>query len=59
RTPFSREISNGSMSDTYMALLLKQDGRWQVLEKALGPTDVAWYDWLAPYGLPEVLFTGQ
>ncbi|TGD41392.1 hypothetical protein EEB11_18735 [Pseudotabrizicola sediminis] len=59
RTPFAREISNGSMSDTYMALLLKQDGRWQILEKALGPTDVAWYNWLAPYGLPEVLFSGQ
>lgn len=58
-TPFANEIRKGVMSDVYMALLLKQGGTWRVVETALGPTDVAWYDWLAPYDLPESLFSGQ
>lgn len=57
RTPFAAEFRAGVMSDVYMALLFKQGGEWTLVESALGPTDVAWYDWLQAYGLPESLFS--
>lgn len=56
RTPFGRDIANGSMSDVAMVLMRRENGAWRAVEFAFGPTDVAWYDWLAPYGLPERLF---
>ena len=55
-TPYASEIADGVMSDVAMVLMLRTQRGWQVVNEAMGPTDVAWYDWLAPYGLPEVLF---
>jgi hypothetical protein len=56
RTPFGRDIANGFMSDVAMVLMRRDSGAWRPVEFAFGPTDVAWYDWVQSYGLPERLF---
>jgi hypothetical protein len=46
--------------DTVYAILQYRDGRWQVREYAVGPTDVAWTRWAQDYSAPEAIFpTGQ
>ncbi len=59
RTPFAREMALGAMSDVVMVLFAKVSGRWQVIEYALGPTDVQWLDWARKYGLAERLFSAR
>lgn len=56
-TPYADDIAKGVMSDTVMGLMQNIDGEWVMMILAFGPTDVAWYDWLDIYGLPEDLFT--
>ena len=31
-------------------------GRWNIVEYAIGPTDIAWADWGTNHNLPEALF---
>ncbi len=47
----------GLVSHAYAALLRRQGARWQVVEAAIGPTDVAWEGWAAKHGAPTSLFT--
>ncbi|MEZ5714890.1 MAG: hypothetical protein R3D85_06820 [Paracoccaceae bacterium] len=56
RTRFAHEYAGGMMSDIAMVLMLRQGGGWKVVDHVLGPTDVHWYGWLEPYGLPESFF---
>ncbi|MFP4327851.1 MAG: hypothetical protein ACLFQL_07565 [Paracoccaceae bacterium] len=56
RTRFAHEMAGGFMSDVVMVLLRNEAGRWTVVDHVLGPTDVAWYDWVAAHGLPEWFF---
>lgn len=37
---------------TTYALLKQENGTWTVLEHAIGPTDVAWFNWAADHGAP-------
>lgn len=46
----------GLVSRSYAALLRHDDGRWRVVEAAIGPTDAAWEGWAAKYGTPDKLF---
>ncbi|MFX0543260.1 hypothetical protein ACEWPM_016250 [Roseovarius sp. S4756] len=56
QTRFAREMAGGFMSDVVMVLLRKDFGGWGVLDYVLGPTDVAWYNWVDQHGLPERFF---
>lgn len=56
-TPFAREWQGDFMSDIVMVLLRRSDGRWQVIDHVVGPTDVYWVSWMEDYGLPPALFS--
>jgi hypothetical protein len=47
-----------AFSGLVLALLRRQDGRWTVVDTFIGPTDVAWYEWVKKYKLPETFFQG-
>jgi hypothetical protein len=56
RTNFARDWAADVMSDVVMVLMRNQSGQWHAVDWVVGPTDVAWYDWVTRYGLPERLF---
>ena len=56
RTRFAEDWAMDAMSDVIMVLLRRSGGGFQVVDHIIGPTDVAWYEWLDRYGLPEALF---
>lgn len=41
---------------TTYALLKFQTGNWHVIDKVIGPTDVAWEGWAQAYGAPRAIF---
>ena len=56
RTRFARQKAADMMSDVILALLTTDGQTWRVVEYALGPTDVAWEEWIDKHGLPRRLF---
>lgn len=46
----------GVVSKDYAALLRLANGRWTVVDYAIGPSDVAWEGWATEHGAPEALF---
>lgn len=56
RTRFADAFAADAMSDAVLALLRQEGGRWRVIEYALGPTDVAWEEWIPKYRLPRSFF---
>jgi hypothetical protein len=56
RTRFREAWQADMMSDLVLALLRQDGGRWRVIEYAIGPTDVAWEDWIKAHGAPRQLF---
>lgn len=58
QTPFRQDWLADTMSDVVMVLLNRVGSTWQVVDYIIGPTDVAWYEWIDRYGLPEALFRG-
>ena len=57
-TPLADAAQQGMVSRTYAALLPHDADGWQVVAKAIGPSDVAWEDWPKRYGAPARLFSG-
>jgi hypothetical protein len=55
-TPKAAAAAEGIVSPIYAALLRQRNGRWVVVECAIGPTDVAWEPWAERYGAPNNLF---
>lgn len=56
-TKYADDFAKDMMSNMVLALLrLGDDGRWQVAEYALGPTDATWEEWIPKYELPRALF---
>jgi tetratricopeptide (TPR) repeat protein len=55
-TRFAGPIASGSMSDSILALLKGAGQNWSVVEYALGPTDVAWEEWIDRHKLSRRLF---
>lgn len=61
KTRHAQRLEDGVLDgDTVYAILQHRDGRWQVQEYVVGPTDVAWAGWAQDYGAPEAIFlTGE
>jgi hypothetical protein len=60
QTRFREAYDHGAFSGLVLALLLRrQDGSWIAVGTFIGPTDVAWYDWVDTYKLPEAFFKGN
>jgi len=55
-TELADAAAHGAVSRAYAALLRRSDGRWTVVAKAIGPTDVAWAGWAREFGAPAELF---
>ncbi|MDP5281105.1 hypothetical protein Q9Q95_19425 [Sphingomonas sp. DG1-23] len=55
-TPLAGAAVQGFVSRTYAALLRRSAGGWEVVAKAIGPSDVAWEGWSKQYGAPAALF---
>lgn len=47
-TKYAREIA-GPKSKRYDGLLKQTDGKWSIVESAIGPTDVRWAGWKVKY----------
>jgi hypothetical protein len=59
KTSHAQRLADGALDgDTVFALLQYRDGRWQVREYAVAPTDVAWTGWAESYGAPDAIFVG-
>jgi len=58
KTKFREAYEADMFSGLILALLHKQSAGWQVIEIAIGPTDVAWIEWQQQHKLPEALFKG-
>lgn len=54
-TPMSGPAAQGYLSRRYAALLRRTAGRWIVIEKAIGPSDVAWAGWAKRHGAPDAI----
>jgi hypothetical protein len=56
KTPFKKD-RDAMDGPTVLALLRKKVGRWKLVPNALaiGPTDVAWSDWDARFGVPRAV----
>ena len=46
----------GAVSDVCAALLRRDGTRWQIVDLAVGPSDVAWEDWATTHKAPAALF---
>lgn len=55
-TALAKAAQQGFVSRTYAALLRRGAGGWEVVAKAIGPSDVAWEGWSQQYGAPSALF---
>jgi hypothetical protein len=56
QTRYRQAFESDMMSNIVLGLLHRTDGGWQVVENVIGPTDVAWEDWLKTHNLPRELF---
>lgn len=57
-SPYKEDWQADMMSDVIMVLLERAEVGWSVRDHIIGPTDVAWYEWVDRYSLPERLFFG-
>ena len=57
-TKYRKDYEADVFSGLVLALLRRQGGRWTVVDTFIGPTDVAWYEWVKKYKLPEAFFQG-
>ena len=59
-TKFRRDVEADMFSGLVLALLRRSDsGQWAVADYALGPTDVAWVEWIDKHKVPEALFKSE
>jgi hypothetical protein len=57
KTKFREQWQAGQGSDVVLALLKREGGAWTVVECDIGPTDVAWLDWIEKDHAPRLVFT--
>ena len=57
RTKYAKDFAGGMFDPSGSSFLLRRiSGRWEVIEFATGPTDVAWDGWRMDHKLPTALF---
>ena len=56
RTPMARDWAADMMSDLVLVVMRRGDDGWQAVEHIIGPTDVAWLNWVDQHGWPRALF---
>lgn len=53
---YAEAAQEGLFDHNFQALLQKRKGKWVVVERALGCTDVCWAEWLDKKGVPKEIF---
>ncbi len=53
---YAQLASEGLFDHNFQALLQKKKGKWTIVERALGCTDVCWANWLEKKGVPKEVF---
>jgi hypothetical protein len=53
---YKEQAAEGLFDHNFQALLQKKKGRWVIVERALGCTDVCWANWLGRKGVPADIF---
>ncbi|MBS1809086.1 MAG: hypothetical protein JST84_13060 [Acidobacteria bacterium] len=56
KTPYQQAIKDGVFDDWFCALLQKRKGVWQVVQYAIGATDVPWDGWDKQFKAPSSIF---
>jgi hypothetical protein len=55
-TKYRQDEENGAMDSNISALLKKTGGKWKVVTKAIGCTDVCYLDWWKRFKAPKAIF---
>ena len=55
-TKYRENEENGAMDDDVQALFKKTGGKWKIVEKAIGCTDVCYVDWWRRFKAPKTIF---
>jgi hypothetical protein len=55
-TPYQKAVSADMFDNNFFALLKKTGGKWKVVTRAIGCTDVCYLDWWSKYKAPKAIF---
>jgi hypothetical protein len=55
-TKYRRNEENGAMDSDVQALFKKTGGKWKIVTRAIGCTDVCYVDWWKRYKAPKAIF---
>ncbi len=56
KTVYREAVDAGAFDNNFFALLRKSGGKWRVVTKAIGCTDVCYVDWWRRYKAPKSIF---
>ena len=56
KTEYRDAVDSGAFDNNFFALLRKTRGKWRVVTKAIGCTDVCYADWWQTYKAPKAIF---
>lgn len=59
QTRYAADMKADMMSDLVLGLLRRRGAGWRVVTHAIGPTDVAWIDWIDRYRAPKQVFSDE
>ena|SRR5215204_528943 len=55
-TPYAEAEDSGAFDNNFFALLRKTGGKWKVVARAIGCTDVCYATWWKDYKAPKAIF---
>lgn len=55
-TPYAEAVDSGAFDNNFFALMRKTGGKWKVVTRAIGCTDVCFADWWNRYKAPKAIF---
>jgi hypothetical protein len=55
-TPYQEAMDAGAFDNNFFALLRKTGGKWKVVARAIGCTDVCYATWWKDYRAPKAIF---
>src|SRR5215203_5574190 len=55
-TPYAGAVESGAFDNNFFALLKKTGGKWKVVARAIGCTDVCSATWWKDYKAPKAIF---
>ncbi len=56
KTSYAEALDSGAFDNNFFALMRKTGGKWKVVKRAIGCTDVCFADWWSRYKAPKAIF---